>query len=425
MNTANINYPSEELLGDQYISKLTEEFSNQVIKRTVPQSRFETALDDDVAIGRIYTRLKSDVPEEEALEQLASFNLTPAGNSLLTAAVAQYGIITLGNVSVGNTSIRLPQPVTGRRLVLINSGNGTILVFPSNAGGIINGLNPSEPLVLPNNSEPYEFVCVKNPNPGAWVITPPAVSQYDSNEITISSIVFPQILSSTDPTTLNLVSNSSFNLVSGVSVASEWSEDGSNKPSIITSVVNNPAGAETYYTLKPAIPWSAITKIKAYTNLSNAANSGNNNSLQARLVYSGSFTQYVIGSTATADIVQSGGGAVGVPMAGAVGINGIALLNQSTGTTLLPFGGTAPNIGDPGTLFGELFYGYAFLTNPQFSRVGTFYVGQLPNLDTQAPQNTLYDTYYTGVFYLAVNFNNFSNLTISNFKIRFFAEFTL
>lgn len=418
MNTANINYPSEELLGDQYIPKLTEEFSNQVIKRTVPQSRFETALDDDVAIGRIYTRLKSDVPVEEAPEQLASFNLNPAGNSLLTAAVAQYGIITLGNVSVGNTSIRLPQPVTGRRLVLINSGNSIIMVFPSNAGGTINGLEPSQPLILPNDSQPYEFVCVKNPNPGAWVISAPATAQYDSGEITI-----PSITPSTGFNNINAVDTVNSNLVSGIGTSSFWVYDGVNKPQIITSQLMGSSGFQTYYALNPLPGWNAITKVKVYTNFGNTPHPVGANPIEVRLAYAGMFNQYQIGSTRVEDLVQWGVGAQGNPMSGTLIGAGNFALTQSIGASSLPYGGTSANIGDPGTLFRELNFGYAFMTNPLNTRVGTFYVGQRPNLDPLANQSILYDTYYTGAFYVAVSLQNISG-TVTNFKLRFFIEHT-
>jgi hypothetical protein len=60
MNHAIIKYPTEEVLGAEYIPKLKEEFVRQVTTRLKPQSRFETALDDDVLISRLYIRIKLD-----------------------------------------------------------------------------------------------------------------------------------------------------------------------------------------------------------------------------------------------------------------------------------------------------------------------------------------------------------------------------
>jgi hypothetical protein len=418
MNTAQINYPSEELLGDQYLPELAKEFTSQVIKRTVPQSRYETALDDDIALGRIYTRLQVDVPEEVVEPGLPELSLNPSGNTLLSAAVLSYGITTLGNVSSGNTSVRLPQPVTGKRLVLINSGNSIIMVFPSNAGGTINGLGPSQPLILPNDSQPYEFVCVKNPNPGAWVISAPATAQYDSGEITI-----PSITPSTGVNNINAVDTINSNLVSGIGTSSFWVYDGVNKPQIITSQLMGANGFETYYALNPLPGWNAITKVKVYTNFGNTPHPGGANPIEVRLAYAGMFNQYQIGSTREEDLVQWGGGAQGSPMSGTLIGAGNFALTQSIGVSSLPYGGTSPNIGDPGTLFRELNFGYAFMTNPLNTRVGTFYVGQLPSLDPQANQSILYDTYYTGAFYLAVSLQNISG-TVTNFKLRFFIEHT-
>lgn len=60
MNHATIIYPSEEALGAAYLEALKTEFVRQTHKRLRPQSRFETAFDDDVVISRLYIRMKLD-----------------------------------------------------------------------------------------------------------------------------------------------------------------------------------------------------------------------------------------------------------------------------------------------------------------------------------------------------------------------------
>ena len=60
MNKASIIYPSQEVLEDGYLEALKTEFVRQAYKRLRPQSRYETALDDDVIISRLYVRIKVD-----------------------------------------------------------------------------------------------------------------------------------------------------------------------------------------------------------------------------------------------------------------------------------------------------------------------------------------------------------------------------
>jgi hypothetical protein len=62
MNNANIIYPSEEF-DSNYITSLRTEFVRQIKTRTVAQSRYETALNDDVVISRLFMRIILDENE--------------------------------------------------------------------------------------------------------------------------------------------------------------------------------------------------------------------------------------------------------------------------------------------------------------------------------------------------------------------------
>jgi hypothetical protein len=415
MNTAHINYPSEEILGDAYVPELKKEFTKQALTRSVPQSRYETALDDDVEIGRLYTRIVTDVKDIAPLPEFEAFTIAPTGTTMNTAALLEYGITTITSGSASQLAVQLPQPVTGQRLVLVNTGTSYVLVYPSNPGGTINNLGPSEPLVLLNDGQEYEFVCVKNPTPGAWVITAPAIAQYDSGEITV-----PSITPASGLNTIIAVDSSNNGLTQSLATANSWAEDGLNKPEVIVSLLNG----QTFYIYKPLIPWNAITKLKIYTNLADTQNLAGSSAVTARLMYVGGRTQYIAGSTRTEDMVQSdsiGGGAMVGPLAPPFG--GSFPVNSSIGVSGLPHADTSLPVGASGTRFTEVDFGFAYAQILTANRVGTFYEGQLPNFDPGANQTVLYDTYYTGVIYLGVFLQNFQNLTLTNFKLRFFIEY--
>lgn len=342
-------------------------------------------------------------------------NLAANGTTIATTSVMSYGVNSFDTATSANRACKLPQPQTGRKATIINNTDFVLLVFPSNVGGTINNLGESQPIVIPSDGVAYEFTCVENPNPGAWIITPPATAQLDLGEITV-----PSIVGNTALRTISIANQSNFGLVQSLGSAQVWALDGINKSSVFSSQLNAPGGLQTYYVINPNIPINGITKVKVYTNMTSTQNLGNNSEIEVRLVYSGQKTQYPIGSISTASIVQSGQGVVGSPMNGIFGGDVFSLSNSISGTGL-PFPETSANIGDAGTRWGEFNFGSAFLTNPSFTKLGTHFLGQQPELGTTS--GTLYDTYYTGVFYVALTLQNFGANTIEDFKARVFVEY--
>lgn len=338
-------------------------------------------------------------------------NLAANGTTIATTSVMSYGVNSFDTATSANRACKLPQPQTGRKATIINNTDFVLLVFPSNVGGTINNLGESQPIVIPSDGVAYEFTCVENPNPGAWIVTPPATAQLDLGEIFLASVDL-----AAGTRSIIIADSTAFGITTGRSVDAEWSEDGTNKPPIFSSVQSG----QTFYVNNPVQQINSITKVKVYTNLSSTQNMAANSAVQVRLAYSGQFTQYPVGSTASSAIVQSGQGTVGEPMVGIFGGNGQWNLSNSIGASAQAFGETSANVGDAGTRWGEFNYGAAFLSNPSFSRLGTFFVGQLPELGTTS--GTLYDTYYTGVFYVALVFNNFG-IEIEDFKARVFVEY--
>ena len=186
-------------------------------------------------------------------------NLNANNTSTATTSVMIYGVNVFTGVTATNFATKLPQPVTGKSVKVINNGTTLLHVFPSNIGGQVNNLPIDTPAVIPPDGNLYEFICIKNPLPGAWTFSTPATGQYDSGDITIS--ISAGTYSGLNPLVVaynqsNVGINNTFN-------NSNWGYNGKNK-SNITSYTNN---GKYYLAFRPDTPWQGISKIKVYTNL--------------------------------------------------------------------------------------------------------------------------------------------------------------
>lgn len=112
--------------------------------------------------------------------------LVANGTNANTTLVLNVGVNVVVTSTSTNYSCKLPQPVTGQRVTVVNISSLPIQVFPSNIGGQINNLPINTPITIPADSKPYDFICIENPLPGAWTVNPPATGQLEFDEITIS-----------------------------------------------------------------------------------------------------------------------------------------------------------------------------------------------------------------------------------------------
>ena len=110
--------------------------------------------------------------------------ITPQGTTAATTAQAIYGINVIDTASGTDFAVRLPNPVTGQQTTFVNNSGYTLYVFPSVAGGKINGVVDGVAYV-PSDGKPYVFSCVQNPLPGAWVWSAPAVNQVQLPRISV------------------------------------------------------------------------------------------------------------------------------------------------------------------------------------------------------------------------------------------------
>jgi hypothetical protein len=95
-----------------------------------------------------------------------------------TTLVLNYGVNVITTTTATNYACKLPQPVTGKVVLISNTSLYPLYVFPSNIGGSINKLAVDAPFVVPADGNTYQIVCTKNPLPGAWtVLSSPSLNQ--------------------------------------------------------------------------------------------------------------------------------------------------------------------------------------------------------------------------------------------------------
>jgi len=107
-----------------------------------------------------------------------------SANTTTTYMAYAYNVITTATSS--NYAARLPYPpIKGKSCVIVNLSGIPIVLYPSIAGGSINGIvNGSA--TIPSDGRPYTFFCYENPLPGAWTWTPPAINQLSFIEFSVA-----------------------------------------------------------------------------------------------------------------------------------------------------------------------------------------------------------------------------------------------
>lgn len=133
----------------------------------------------------IYTKTGVDEKLKEPILKVID-NISANVTSEVTSTILSYGVNVVTTASGTDYAVKLPQPKTGKTVRVVNKSTRTISVFPSNIGGQINNLAIDSPAIVPNDGKVHEFICIKNPLPGAWVWTAPATNQIVIGEIEVN-----------------------------------------------------------------------------------------------------------------------------------------------------------------------------------------------------------------------------------------------
>jgi hypothetical protein len=347
--------------------------------------------------------------------------LSASGTTQSTTSICIYGVNVFEYVTTTHQATKLPQPVTGKSVRIVNNSNAILRVFPSNIGGHINNYPIDTPALIPPDGNLYEFICVENPLPGAWTFSAPATAQYDSGEMELS---------------ITALSRDGYNpwvtgwdtdhvgIISGLPTG-DFRIDFKNFPPLVYRT----EGGYTHTGYSPSTPWKGISKIKVYTNLIGTQ------SLNTYFMLKGIGTEqlYTLNDPLQHLSLKSMVSDSLYEMQLGKRISGTAV----TGSTAY----TSVNIGDAGTVWDEISFGTTFNTDGAVSDYGTL-VGY-KTLDSAYPigfddsyvdangdtidvlEGTPVELAYgsTISFYIRPFLSDFNYGTIPDFKFRFIIEY--
>ena len=337
-------------------------------------------------------------------------NLNANNTTTATTSICIYGVNVFTGVTSANYATKLPQPVTGKSVKIINNGSTILSIYPSNIGGQINNLPVNKPAQIPPDGKPYEFICIVNPLPGIWTFSSPATAQFDSGEITITVTGgtngggnYTPVVSAFDANNVGFGQGTH---------TSTWGYNGKN-----TSAINNNG---TTVAFRPQTPWLGITKIKVYTNIITANTGGDGDDTLVNLFGNCESDLYDI---TTNQIITNGASALNNMLFNFNLTNTIAGTNTSTATT-------STNIGDAGTLWGEKIANTDSNSDVSFGAGFGTVIGQLDKGNILYPYGSgpyvglQVNKFYTSFISFQMRPLAYTNYgTLTNLKFRFVIEY--
>ena len=381
------------------------------------QAEIQTAIDEIVAGGKYRANemrpLLTSMLEFASAGQTQVFDGLVANNTTMedTTLVLDYGVNIVVTATASDYACRLPVPTTGKRITIVNRSTQAVFLFPDYNEGVagrINNLLPGQFATIPPDSNAYDFTCIENPLPGAWVFSAPAIAQYDSGEITATTTgAVGELVLGTSSDVFTVGSPS-------------FSADVDFSPSRNTPININGFAynlfATNYACFKPIginNNWNAITKIKVYTNISSDLGAFDVPTTSMKIAYGDCYYKQGLDPL---DINNYWG----ISDGGSGTYTYLLLTSVVPGT--IPPPGLTTNIGDAGTLYGEFVIGtdfiYPSLDNPAAtSIVGDKYIGTGTWLDgiNLEPADI-----YKSVW---ISINLRVNQVLTGVKYRFFLEY--
>ena len=100
-------------------------------------------------------------------------SVTASGTDITTTVVLEYGKVNLVYCDSSDYAVRLPEPILGGEVKVVNQGVADLSVFPYDTDDSVVGLTSGSAYILTSGSLMYTFECVKNPNVGNWSVISP------------------------------------------------------------------------------------------------------------------------------------------------------------------------------------------------------------------------------------------------------------
>lgn len=326
-----------------------------------------------------------------------------------STTVLDYGVNVIVTSTGTDYACKLPQPVTGKKVTVVNKSLLPIKLYPSNIGGQINNYPIDAPATVPNDGKSYDFICIVNPLPGNWAWNPPNASLYDSGEITAvltsdtgSGYRNPKV-SAIDTNTVVIGDNPN----NGFEVYS-WGYDGRSLPNAIVE-------AGKYVAFRTNESWLSINRVLIQTNCTD--------DIEFRLNVGYSQIYYATANTgysfSDGDIITNGVGSAGPATRSNITKRTIS------GVITNPLDTFQPSIGDPGTTYYEADIA---MISPVIGKLESGPIG-LPfdanYFGTVIPQGTETELHTSGYISLQIQPAAYTDYGTETFKYRFFIEYTV
>jgi hypothetical protein len=421
-----LNLPSSTFTGGT-VNGLTATTISATTYLNLPNNTFTGGTVSDLTATTITvtTLNATSIPSANISDALYTVNygLNASGTSINTGSICGYGVNVFTGVTGSNRATKLPQPVTGKSVKIINLSNNTLYVFPSNTGGTINNLSVDAPAIIPPDKKLYEFICVVNPLPGAWVWSAPSTNQYDSGEILLPTI-YASGTSAPQQQGIVVADSTHFGVSKSNFGSSAWAYDGKHNPLFISG--SSPT-LITYLAFKPSSPWLSVNKIKIYTNIADCALSGTTGGSSYSIMGGWGINYYATGTTSNGSTTWEAGDFIGNGVSYGGTLEQGAVSEKISGTPLISGNSVQENIGDPGTYYGEKELNFGqYASSNVTSIVGDYYLGDVlyPNGSPSGLQNIYteeWSTLYISLQIKPMTIQNWSEL--SGIKVRFFIEY--
>lgn len=264
-------------------------------------------------------------------------NISMQGTSSATTNVLlSYGVNVITGSNSTDFCAKLPEPVKGKNVIVVNTADYKARIFPSSSAGTLNGVTNGFVEVQPNRLA-VNFTCYDNPAPGGWGILSPAGTT--ANTLTYPILEINHISGSVDSKyfgAYQYTSSAYYGLGTGV-------YSGSYIPDF------TPGGASATYWTTETFP-AQITRVRVYTNMvaeDIAPYDGNSQGLKVSwfLMGEGHFTAYNgVTYGPRAEFSMYG-----------YEYSGTKYFYTGDGVDIVPTGGypvsSPPEIGDAGTLY--------------------------------------------------------------------------
>jgi hypothetical protein len=112
-------------------------------------------------------------------------SVSASGTTISTTSLLTYNVnLVTGDAS--NYAVRLPEPLLGGVVGVVNNSSVDIYVFPYDSDDSIKGLSAGEAYVVPADGQLYNITCVQNPSVGVWSVSTPTVNNSVTKTVSIN-----------------------------------------------------------------------------------------------------------------------------------------------------------------------------------------------------------------------------------------------